>query len=122
MKDKRTKAAYDNSNQIPKSLWQAVFCIFWPLNSWLKKGAFMVLVIFAVVFTIWIYLPERSKNEVIDYLKGRKIMQSPTTITLGNPSSANVQKDIEQHTEGDQSPSVISGGDVSITIGDKQKK
>jgi uncharacterized alpha/beta hydrolase family protein len=122
MKNKSTKVRKSDSNQKPQNLWQAVCFLFWPLNSWLKKVFFVVIIILVASFTLWVSLPERTKTEVIDYLKGSKKTQSPAIVTHGKESSANIQKDIRQHTEGNQSPAVVSNKDVNISIGSKDSK
>lgn len=122
MKDKRKKVEYVNSNQIPQNPWQAAFSFLWPLNSWHKKIVFVVVIMLVASFTIWVSLPERAKTEVIDYLKGSKKAESPIIVTPGKEPSVNIQKSVQQHTEGDQSPAVISDGDVNINIGSKNNK
>jgi hypothetical protein len=122
MKNKSTKVDYGTSNQIPQNPWQAVCFLFWPLNSWLKKVFFVVIIILVASFTFWVSLPERTKTEVIDYLSGSKKVESPAIATHGKEPSVNIQKGIRQHTEGDQSPAVVSNGDVNINIGNKDGK
>jgi hypothetical protein len=122
MKNKRRKVKDGNSNQIPQNLWQAVCSLFWPLNSWLKKIVSVVVIILVAFFTIWVSLPERTKTEVIDFLKGSKSTPSPAIITHERESSVNIQKGIRQDTEGDQSPAIIADGDVNINIGSKDDK
>ena len=122
MKNKSTKVRKSDSNQKPQNLWQAVCFLFWPLNGWLKKVFFVVIIILVASFTLWVSLPERTKTEVIDYLKGSKKTQSPSIVTPGKEPSANIQKDIRQHTEGNQSPAVVSNKDVNISIGSKDSK
>ena len=82
-------------------------------------GRFYLLV---ASFTFWVSLPERTKTEVIDYLSGSKKVESPAIATHGKEPSVNIQKGIRQHTEGDQSPAVVSNGDVNINIGNKDGK
>jgi hypothetical protein len=122
MKNKKTKVDYVNSNKIPQSTLQAVFSLFWPLNSWLKKIVFMAVIMLAASFALWVSLPEMTKKEAIDYLRSSKKAQSPVIVTLGKEPSANIQKGIRQHTEGNQSPAVVSSGDVNINIGSKDSK
>jgi hypothetical protein len=122
MKNKRTKVDYGESNKIPQSTLQAVFSLFWPLNSWLKKIVFMAVIMLAASFALWVSLPEMIKKEVIDNLKSSKKAQSPIIVTPGKEPSANIQKGIRQHTEGNQSPAVVSSGDVNINIGSKDSK
>jgi len=82
----------------------------------------VVVILLIASFTIWFSLPERTKTEVIDYLKGSKKAQSSAIVTHGKEPSLNIQKRIQQHTEGDQSPAVVSNGDVNINIGSKDGK
>jgi hypothetical protein len=122
MKSKRTKVDDGNLNKIPQSTLQAVLSIFWPLNSWLKKIVFVVIIILISSFTIWVSLPEKTKMEVIASLIGDKKTQFPVIVTPEKEPSVNIKKDIRQHTEGDQSPAVVSNGDVNINIGSKDGK
>lgn len=122
MKNKRTRVDYGDSIKIPQSTLQAVFSLFWPLNSWIKKIIFLVIIVLVASFSTWFSLPETTKTEVIDYLKGSKRAQSPVIVSPGKEPSANIQKEIRQHTEGDQSPAVVTNGDVNINIGRKDAK
>lgn len=82
----------------------------------------MILIIFVGSFAIWISLPESKKTEAIDYLRGSNKVQSSPIVTQGKEPSLKVQKNIQQHTEGDQSPAIVSNGDVNINIGGKDGK
>lgn len=122
MKNKRTKVDDGNSNKTPQSALQAVFSIIWPLNNWLKKVVFVVVIFLVASFAIWVSLPERIKTEVIGYLKGSNKIQSPAIAPPKKEPSVNIQKDIWQSTEGNQSPAVISDGNVNINIGSQDDK
>ena len=119
---KKVKDYYNTSNQTPKDLWQAAFHLLGPLNSRRNKVVLVIVIIFVAFFYLWSSLPERTKTEVIDYLSGNKKVESPAIVTHGKEPSVNSQKGIRQHTEGDQSPAVISNGDVNINIGGKDGK
>jgi hypothetical protein len=122
MKNNKTKVDNDDSDKIPQGTLQAVFSLLWPPNSWFKKIVFMAVIILVASFSVWLSLPERTKTEVIDYLKGSKKTQAPAIATPGKEPSVNTQEGIRQHTEGDQSPAVISNGNVNINIGRKDDK
>lgn len=122
MKSKRTRVDNGNTNKIPQSIVQAVFYLFWPLNNWLKKIAVVVVIVLVASFTIWAALPEKAKTKVMDFLKRSEKVQSPVVVSPAKEPLVNIQKDIRQHTEGDQSPAVISNGDVNINIGNKDSK
>jgi hypothetical protein len=86
MKRKNTRVN-DTSGKIPQTPWQAFFYLFWPLNSLFKKTVFVALIIFGTFFTIWISLPEITKTEVIDYLRGSNKAQFPAIDAHGKESS-----------------------------------
>jgi len=143
----RTKKVDYTSNKMPQSLWHAFFLLLWPLNAWWKKVIFVIVIVFVASFAIWAALPERTKTETVDYFKGSRKAQSPPVVTPGKGSNIQneypdaskktakpvpqspvkrrtqglSQEGIRQQTEGDQSPAVISGGDVNISIEGKQK-
>ncbi len=148
MKNKNIKIN-GTSGQKPRDLSEAVFHVLWPLNTWWKKIVFAVVILLAVGYFGWLALPEKIKMELIDDLKDRKETKSPASVGHGKGTSENIkngdpnipnkirsempvkqkkdsfhkssQDGIQQHTEGDQSPAVVSGGDVNINIGGKQK-
>ena len=148
MKNKNIKIN-GTSSQKPRDPWEAFFHVLWPLNTWWKKVVFAVVIFLVVCYGIWLAFPEKIKMEIIDYLKDRKETQSPASVGDGKDSSENIknedpnipnkirsempvdqkkdsfqkssQEGIQQHTKGDQSPAVVSGGDVNINIGGKQK-
>lgn len=147
MKNKSISVDHGTSKQTPQSPWHAFFLLLWPLNAWWKKAIFVIVILFVASFAIWVALPERMKTETLEYLKGSKKAQSPATVTPGKESNIQnensdpskktarpipqslgkrrtqglSQEGIRQQTEGDQSPAVISGGDVNISIEGKQK-
>jgi hypothetical protein len=122
MKNKKSKVYYNTSNQIPRNLWQVAFNLLGPLNSRRNKIVLVIVIIFVIFFYLWSSLPERTKTEFIDYLSGNKKVETPAIVTHGKEPSVNSKKEIRQHTEGDQSPAVISNGDVNINIGGKDGK
>jgi hypothetical protein len=121
MNSKRTKMDYVDS-KIPQSALEALFYFFWPLNSWLKKSIVVVFIVLVASFTVWLSLPEKTKTEAINYLKGNTKAQTPEIVTPRKAPSANGMNDVRQHTEGDQSPAVISNGDVNINIRNKDSE
>ncbi len=90
MKNKRTKANSDTASQIPQGPWQAIFNLFWPLNSRWKKAFLAIIIVLAAFFSIWVSLPETTKKEFIDYLKNSKKAQSPAIVSHGNESTSPV--------------------------------
>jgi hypothetical protein len=121
MKDKRKKVDFISEDQIPQSPMQAVLSLFWPLNTRAKKIIFFIFIVFVASFAIWVSLPEITKTDIIAYVKGGNNTPTPVIVIPSKTPAINTQKDIKQNTKGDQSPAVVSGGDVHIDIDSKQK-
>jgi hypothetical protein len=122
MKNKRTEAINDDSNKIPQSPAQVLFSLFWPLNTNLKKFAAIILLAFLGLFAVWASLPDKTKSEIIGYFKNSRNVQSRPPAKTNRAPLANTKKEIHQHTEGNQSPAVITNGDVNINIGTEGAK
>jgi len=60
----------DDTDKIPKSLWEVILHFFWPPQNFLSKIILAGTVIIFVCFTIWTSLPEKSKNELISLKSG----------------------------------------------------
>jgi regulatory protein YycI of two-component signal transduction system YycFG len=122
MKNRRKEVDYGDS-KIPQSTLQAVFSLFWPLNSNLKKFIFVVALVLVGLFAVWVSLPEKTKTEIIDHLKDNKNVQFPAIVTKEKVPPTAVKKQIP-HTEGNQSPAtsihVESSGDQSPNIVDNE--
>ncbi len=139
----------NDESQVPRDLCQALLDFLWPLNTWWKKIGFLIVVVFVICFFAWRSLPDKTKIDAIDYfLRNRKGVQPQAVETYTKSTSENIkngkssetvsvmpqapaierrarkqplQGAIQQHTEGDQSPAVVSEGDVNIRIEGKQK-
>ncbi len=129
--------------QTPAGLWQVFFRLVWPLDTWKKKVALGVIFIAAVCSAVWVYgFPDIIKAEVIHYFK--QVITDRSETPLKSPAAGDSQGSqpqvsetpemkrttpfratkermkntntliINQHTEGDQSPAIISN-DVNIT-------
>lgn len=141
------------SKQIPTNPWQVVWYIFWPPNTWKKKFALGSVIFIIVCFTLWVSaIPDTIKTEIIHFVKEQitNLPEQPQKSAVTGNSQASqpeVSKTpeikrtaplkqtqeqtkntntttINQHTEGDQSPAIISN-DVNIkydTPRDKKTK
>jgi len=121
MKNKRTEVDRGDLNKVPQNIIQAILSLLWPLTSNLKKFIALVILLSVVFFAIWVTVPEKTKTEIIGFIKGSKSIQSPTITSNEKVPPPNITKEILQHTEGDKSPAVISNGDVNISIGNNGK-
>jgi len=132
MKNTSTDDEHGATKQVPEGLWQLAFHVLWPPNRWWKKIILVVVVIFVVLFAVWTPLPERTKTEIIDSLKGSKDISTDAAKKTVDPVVTQLKEKrqtqepshegIQQHTEGDQSPAIVSGGDVNINIKVKDSK
>ena len=128
-----------DSKQIPTNLLQAIWRPFWPPNTRKKKFALGSVIFALVCFTVWVsVIPDTIKTEIIHFVIGKttnhprsplepavtgsqqEISKTPemkrTTPFRGTQEQTKNTNTliINQHTEGDQSPTIISN-DVNIT-------
>jgi hypothetical protein len=117
-----------------------VFHLVWPPETWKKKIALGIICLAAVCFAILAWLPDTTKMEIIRYFKqmtnrSHTSLEPPAAVdsqasqpevsktpkmkrpapfkrTQEQTKTTNTQI-INQHTEGDQSPAIISN-DVNI--------
>jgi len=78
----------------PENIGQAFFHFFGPLDSSWKNGIFLIIMLLVICFLVFGILPEKTKLDFIDWLKGNKTVSSQGPLDNANASKRTVENTV----------------------------